>query len=107
MLLPRGALLDPSRQQRDLSLGERFACRGTILTSRHSDSRVGRGDACDQLTVTRIARHDREPAVFQRTLRAFFLIEPQRRELRRRSMALEAPVRKDWADVAIELDRRG
>ena len=54
-----------------------------------------------------IAGNDRNPSVFQRALGALFLIETQRGQLRPGSMALEAFVREDRADVAVEFDGGG
>src|SRR4029450_174168 len=104
MLLPRRALFDPFREQRNLAFGECFAGRGTVLTPRHAHGGIGRGDARDQLACRRLAWNDGEAPVLQCVLGALLRIEPQRRHLCARPMALEALVRKDRPYVSIELN---
>src|SRR5262249_20617621 len=106
VLLPCRALFDPSRQQRDLPLGERLARRCAALTSWHPDSRIRGSDAPDHFAFGRITWYDREPAAAQRMLCSIFQVEPQRCQLRGRSMTLEAFVREYGTDVSIEFDGR-
>jgi hypothetical protein len=104
VFLPFRALLDPSCQQRDLSLSELLTRCRAALTSWHPDSRIRGRDPARQFTVGRIARDDRKPAATQCVLGSIFQVEPERSLLCGRSMTLEAFVGEYGADVSVELD---
>src|SRR5262249_23154924 len=104
VLLPLRPLLDPALEQRDLLRLEARADR----TRRHALRLVLVKDAAQQLTLAGVARNDgvitpqiRESAglgVEAGVGLAFALVG---------AVALEAGIRRDRADVAVELDRAG
>jgi Uma2 family endonuclease len=103
VLLPPGALLDPLLNQIDLAIRQRASGRGRG----HPPGRFGRSDAANHLALRDIAGDDRKASA-EILFGVALNIEAQLRAPPRRigPVTGETLVRKDWPDVAVELDRR-
>ena len=78
MLLPGCALFNPSSQERNLTRVQGIGSRSAALTTRHTEHRIGGGDAGNDLATGWIPRDDRMPVAPERAFRAFFEIETER-----------------------------
>ena len=100
-----GSLGDPAAEELFLGICQRLV----RLLFRHDVFGVGREDAFDDLTLIRLARYDRDRAALAGLQRVFAEIEAQAAftGLRIEAVAMEAGVRHDRTDVAIEADGVG
>src|SRR4051794_1116225 len=89
---------DPFLQHRD------FVWRKRLALGRHALGLVGRGDASDERTIRKIARHDGVQSGIQLGNCSLRLVESQTAFVRVRAMATEAAAGKNRLHVAREVD---
>ena len=103
--LPLGALLDPAREDAALHVGQ----AQMRLGRRHHHLRVAAVDASHQLAAIRVAGHHRPASRFEPGQRRLADVQPQPRLTRLvvGTVALEAAIRQQGADVEVEVHHVG
>jgi hypothetical protein len=105
MLLPQGSLGDPPGQPLDF-LVRQFVCR---INRRHPQRLIFGSDASHQFALFRVSADDGMSAIAQIGEGVCFGIEPQRTFVVRSigAVAGKTLVRKNWTDVAAEVNAAG
>ena len=98
-------LRDPAAEEIDLNARERIFFG---VCGRHAKRAIGGGDTLDDFARFRVSRVDRVSAACERGGRRRFDVEAEFRFAMRGigAMTSEAAVRKERANVAVELNRR-